>query len=95
MERIRNAAALLFSMLAASPAASVAQSAGGAYVIAPVAIAGGGGTLASGAYELRGTLGQVATATLAGGTYRVSDGFWAPVAGLPPIDSIFENGFDP
>ena len=72
-----------------------AQSSGGPYRIEPSVIAGGGGTLGGGAFELRGTFGQGATTTLTASGYRLYDGFWAPAAGSASIDLIFANGFDP
>ena len=37
---------------------------------------GGGGTSQGGDYTLSGTIGQVDTATLSGGEYVLSGGFW-------------------
>jgi len=66
-----------------------AQSSGGPYRIAPVAVANGGDTLSGGSFQLRGTLGQAQTSTLSGSAYRFYGGFWAPAS-----DLIFANGFD-
>lgn len=74
-------------------ALALAQS-GGPYRIAPATIAGGGGAIAGGPYQLSGTLGQPATATMNAGSYRMFDGFWSPVGGAAS-DVIFSNGFDP
>jgi hypothetical protein len=41
------------------------------------AISGGGGTSTGGTYSLSGTIGQPATATLAGGNFAVVGGFWS------------------
>ena len=92
--RLTGFAALL-ALLGAAPAMAPAQSAGGPYTIAPVAIAGGGGTLSGGSFVLSGTLGQPATTQLAAGAYRLYDGFWAPVPASQQDDTIFINGFDP
>lgn len=85
----------LLALLAVVPAEASAQSASGPYVIAPVAIVGGGGTLGGGSFVLSGTLGQPATTLLTAGTYRLQDGFWAPASAPETDDTIFINGFDP
>jgi hypothetical protein len=66
-----------------------AQSSGGPYRVAPVAVANGGGVLSGGAFQLRGTLGQAPTSTLSAAGYHFYGGFWAPAS-----DVIFANGFD-
>jgi hypothetical protein len=78
---------------AAFGAQANAQSSGGQYRIDPVAIAGGGSSIAGGSYQITSTLGQAATATLSGASYVAFDGFWAPVGGLLG-DIIFANGFE-
>ena len=70
-----------------------AQSSGGPYRIDPVAIAGGGGPIAGGPYQITSTLGQAATSTLSGASYVLFDGFWSPVGGGLG-DIIFIDGFD-
>lgn len=41
------------------------------------AVAGGGGTLSSGPYQLSGTVGQAnASTALSGGTFRLAGGYW-------------------
>lgn len=82
-----------FAALGMLPVPTPAQSGGGPYVIAPVTIAGGGATLSGGSFQLSGTIGQPATATLVASGYRLHDGFWAPAS--PLNDVIFANGFDP
>ena len=72
-----------------------AQSGGGPYRIESSVVAGGGGSLSGGQFQLRGTLGQAATTTLSASGYRFYAGFWPPVAGNAPTDLIFANGFDP
>ena len=84
---------LALAIPGAFPAPAHAQSSGGAFVIDPATVAGGGATLSGGAFQLSGTLGQPATATLSASTYRLYDGFWAPTS--PLSDLIFSNGFDP
>jgi hypothetical protein len=66
-----------------------AQSSGGPYRVAPVTVATGGGASRGGTFGLRGTLGQIATATLTASGYRVYSGFWTSTT-----DQIFANGFD-
>ncbi|HTJ00093.1 MAG TPA: hypothetical protein VL527_14525 [Dongiaceae bacterium] len=46
-------------------------------------ISGGGGTVTQSPYAVSGTVGQPATALLAGGTYTVQGGFWAFTASRP------------
>ena len=77
-------------LIAAYVSGADAQSSGGPYRIAPVAVANGGGTLRGGPYELSGTLGQAQVSTSAAVGYRLYSGFWAPLS-----DVIFANGFDP
>lgn len=67
---------------------------GGPYTIDPSVVGGGGATLTGGSFSLSGTIGQPATAQLAGSGYSLYDGFWAPAA-APTDDLIFANGFDP
>jgi len=88
---------LIFSALAVLgvfAAHAGAQSSGGPYRVDPSVIAGGGASLGGGAFQLQGTLGQSATATLSATTYRFYGGFWAPAASGPMPDLIFANGFD-
>jgi hypothetical protein len=57
--------------------AALAQT-GGGYDLTWSTIDGGGGGSAGGGYQLAGTLGQPdAGATLSGGVYSLSGGFWA------------------
>jgi len=39
--------------------------------------AGGGGSSAGGAFIMNGTIGQVATSSMGGGTFAINGGFWA------------------
>lgn len=39
--------------------------------------AGGGGSSAGGEFTLHGTIGQVATSSMGGGTFAINSGFWA------------------
>ncbi|MGA9341228.1 MAG: hypothetical protein WBV61_02710 [Rhodanobacteraceae bacterium] len=71
-----------------------AQSGGGPYDIDRSVVAGGGGSLAGGTFELRGTVGQSASATLAGSAYRFYGGFWEPAENETPTDLIFTSGFE-
>ena len=87
--------ALVVLALASAPTPSArAQSAGGPYRIDRVVIAGGGSPASGGVYQLSGTFGQAATATLHADSYAMFDGFWSPVT-LAISDRIFANGFDP
>jgi len=90
MQRVR---AIAFTTLGMFSLTVFAQSGGGPYAMAPIAIAGGGATLQGGSFRLSGTVGQPATAALSAAGYRLYDGFWAPLA--PASDLIFRNGFDP
>lgn len=44
----------------------------------------GGGTSTGGNYAVRGTIGQMDTVTMSGGTYSVEGGFWA----MPEVISV-------
>jgi hypothetical protein len=85
----------LIAMIVCLAGSALAQSGGGSYRIDPATIAGGGGTVAGGAYSLSGTFGQTMAATLAGPSYVLHDGFWSQGSGSAPGDAIFANGFDP
>lgn len=71
---------------------SGAQSTGGQYRIDPAVIAGGGGPAVGGSFQVNHTIGQAATALLAGAGYTFQSGYWSPVDGTG--DSIFRNGFE-
>lgn len=73
-----------------SPQASAQE---GDYALKPTLIAGGGGTMRGGLFELRGSVGQAAAATLGGADYRLQGGFWGAI-GATRQDLIFKNGFD-
>ncbi|HET7161830.1 MAG TPA: hypothetical protein VFI32_04085 [Rhodanobacteraceae bacterium] len=85
----RNFYAIALLVCGAIAISASAQSSGGPYRIERSAIAGGGATLAGGAYRLSGTFGQAQSATLSASNCRFYNGFWAPVS-----DGIFANGFD-
>ena len=71
-------ALLVAAILGAS--AALAQT-GGGYDLTWSTIDGGGGCSAGSGYQLTGTLGQPdAGATLSGGVYSVSGGFWGGVS---------------
>ena len=85
---------LIVALVGAAFAADAgAQSSGGQYSIARVAIAGGGSPISGGAYQISSTLGQSATSVLIAGNYIVFDGFWSPVGGFVS-DLIFADGFE-
>jgi hypothetical protein len=44
--------------------------------------AGGGGTSTGGVYAVSGTIGQSATATMSGGNYSLTGGFWSIIAAV-------------
>jgi hypothetical protein len=68
--------ALLIAVILGAGAA-LAQT-GGGYDLTWSTIDGGGGGSTGGGYQLAGTLGQPdAGATLSGGVYSLSGGFWA------------------
>jgi hypothetical protein len=68
-----------------------AQPSGGAYRIERGVIAGGGGSLSGGTFQLRGTFGQSTTAPLTGSGYGFYGGFWPPnFLG----DRIYADAFD-
>jgi hypothetical protein len=72
-----------------------AQSDGGPYRIERSVIAGGGGTISGGTFQLRGSVGQNVAAASSAAGYTFYTGFWSPDAGAAPTDLIFANGFDP
>ncbi|HKE48191.1 MAG TPA: hypothetical protein VKB52_08995 [Rhodanobacteraceae bacterium] len=94
--RIRFEVAALAALALAGAHAPLAQaqSSGGPYRIDRVVIAGGGGPIDGGAYQVSGTFGQSAIARLAASDYVLFDGFWSP-ASFETSDRIFANGFDP
>ncbi len=83
-----------FALIGSFPGSVNAQSGGGPYDIDRSVVAGGGGSLAGGTFELRGTVGQSASATLAGSAYRFYGGFWEPAENETPTDLIFTSGFE-
>jgi len=89
MRRYKNLAIAVLLPIVAYALGASAQSSGGPYRVAPVAVANGGGVLSGGAFQLRGTLGQAPTSTLSAAGYHFHGGFWAPAS-----DVIFANGFD-
>jgi hypothetical protein len=91
---VKTLAAIALTVAGVFAAHVGAQSGGGPYRIERSVIAGGGIAVSGGAFELRGTVGQSATAISAASSYRFYAGFWAPAAG-PSSDFIFVDGFDP
>ena len=73
------AMALLISAAIFAPSAR-AQSAN--YSIPWHTIAGGGGTSSGGNYTVSGTIGQHSTATMSGGAYSLTGGFWSIIAAI-------------
>ncbi len=67
--------------------------ASGRYVLQKSVIAGGGGPVSGGTYQLTGTIGQGTIAVRAAGQYVLFDGFWGPV-GSVDFDLIFADGFE-
>src|SRR4051812_29512766 len=78
---------LLLSLVLLIPVAGLAQS----YSVSWYKIAGGGGTSTNGQFAVSGTIGQPdAGATMAGGNYSVTGGFWSLIslvqtAGAPTL----------
>jgi hypothetical protein len=90
---IRFTAFALLAIAGVAVQAARAQS-GGPYRIERAVVAGGGRPAAAGTYQLSGTFGQSATATLQSAGYAMFDGFWSPVT--PTVsDRIFANAFEP
>lgn len=83
---IRNV--LLLAVFAVGADAG-AQSGGGPYRIAPVAVAAGGGTLSGGTFGLAGTFGQAPTSVSSATTYTFYAGIWTRTS-----DVIFANNFE-
>jgi hypothetical protein len=77
MKRLRVLLVPLFMVVLTTVA--LAQS-GGGLDLTWSAVAGGGGTSASGSFTLQGAIGQhdVAGPSLRGGKFDVRSGFWAP-----------------
>ncbi len=70
---------------------SFAQS-GGDFLIKKSSIDAGGGVSDGGSFKVIGSIGQAdATSQIAGGSFKLSGGFWS--SGLRP-DPIFKNGFE-
>lgn len=71
--------------------AQVAQ--GGDYKLDQSVIAAGGGTAASGAFSLTGTIGQTIAGTDSnGGGYSLKSGFWTPAPVAPTAASAMIEG---
>ena len=82
----------VFAMLLASAPPSDAQT-GGAYELTRNSIDGGGATFSTGGSEsLGGTIGQPDAGRLAGGTYVLNGGFWAPAAPAAPTATPSTTG---
>jgi hypothetical protein len=70
--------ALLFSLLTCA----LASAASAQYSIDWFSVDGGGGISSGGEYVLSGTIGQPDAATLSGGEFTLSAGFWGVVAAI-------------
>jgi hypothetical protein len=87
---------VIMGMALILPGALHAQS----YAINWYTIAGGGGsssgTNGGTTYSVTGTIGQPATATMSGGNYSITSGFWSIIAALQtpgsPLLSILRSG---
>ena len=90
-------ATLALSVGALAYAQSVPPPAGGSYLIAKHAIAGGGQLASGGIYVLTGTVAQSTAGPLpieaSGGSYRLAGGFHTAAATPSPAE-IFRNGFE-
>jgi hypothetical protein len=94
MQRIDKTMAAIALGLAGAFNAHVSAQSTGPYRIERRVIAGGGGSVSGGSFQLSGTFGQGATASLAGARFDFHGGFWPPAAAAS-IDLIFADGFEP
>jgi len=92
--RVGSFVAILLTVASAFATQAGAQSSGGPYRVNSSVIAGGGASLSGGTFQLKGTQGQSAPATLLATSYRLYGGFWVPAANSQMPNSIFSNGFD-
>lgn len=82
---------LILALLAVAPLQTVAQPAGGDYMILKSTWDGGGGTSSGGQYSITGTIGQpdASASVLNGPPYRLAGGFWATI-----LEVLFADGFE-
>jgi hypothetical protein len=73
---------LAIAILGMAVLAPSARAQGTNYSITWHTIAGGGGTSTGGIYAVSGTIGQSATATMSGGNYSLTGGFWSIIAAV-------------
>jgi hypothetical protein len=72
---------LLIGLLGAVSIEIALAQTGGGYDLSWSTVDGGGGTISSGGYQLIGTIGQPdAGASLTGGSYTLTGGFWPGAA---------------
>ena len=80
MKNSKSIAYILAALFCAT-AAALAPLGGGDFDLSWHTIDGGGGTSTNGGFELSGTIGQHdAGATMTGGTFALTGGFWAGVS---------------
>jgi hypothetical protein len=73
---------LAIALLSVGFFAPVARGQSTNYSISWHSIAGGGGASSGGNFSLNGTIGQPATASMSGGSYSVTGGFWSMIAAV-------------
>ncbi len=78
---------IALAIVAAAATQALAQSTGGAFRIDSVTLTPGG-TLAGGAFSLKGNFGQPLAGAASGGAYALNAG------AIGTADSIFHNGFE-
>ncbi len=64
-------------------------SSGGSYVLDWFSVGGSGGTMNGGAFSVVGTLGQVESRTLSGGSYSLSGGFLGEAGSSTGTGKVF------
>jgi len=78
--------AMLLALVLALLASATIATAQGDYDISWWTVGGGGYTFSAGdTYTLGGTVGQLATGTMMGGSYALAGGFWARAIPMYPI----------
>jgi hypothetical protein len=83
-------AVILVLTIALWTSIAVAQT-GGAYSLSWNTLASGGGSVGSGAYVVKGAIGQPDVGRLTGGSYVINGGFWLPGGpGSVAVDPIAE-----
>lgn len=86
----------LSALFSVSAAVSAGPSSGGAFVLDPNTLDGGGGASTGGAFTLSGTIGQPdASNAMTGGAFQLTGGFWRQAAGGGGgPGAIFQDSFE-